>query len=744
MELLAPVGSPECLKMAVRCGANAVYLGGTAFNARAGASNFDKAQLQEALDYCHTHNVKVFITLNTLLYDNELLLAYDQACEMAKMGADAFIVQDIGLLSLLKNNTDFELHASTQMSIHNADGVKAAVMLGCKRVVLARETPFEDIAKIKKETDAELEVFVHGALCVGFSGQCLFSSLAGGRSGNRGKCAQACRLPYELTKNDRSLYKGYLLSPKDLCTVDNIKKFYNAGVDSLKIEGRLKRPEYVGVVTRQYRAVLDAISDGLDFDSYAATKELAAIFNRGGFTKGYYFGDRDVLFTTSPNNTGVCVGKVLSNDGRDVLLNEPVNKGDGVELRREGQSLGGGAVFDIQANGEKVSKTVGKARINSLAKQCAGAEIFRTTNIQQINEINLYASKERQIIGLDVYFSQLNDTLELTMVDGDATASIAVRYAFTQGNTDDETIKKSLSKLGGTQYYCKNIFISRTAEGYIPQGVLNSMRRDAICKLDKQKIEAGKKFNNFLNADQVQAPGIFSDSSGCGNAIFAYTEQQLTEFCLDKSYDRVYYKPFDYSKKIVLPCNRVNKVYFVPFDISFSKDIELYWGLIKDFDGIYAENLFAVRMAQELNMSCIAGAGLNVLNCESAIALKDMGCDIITVSCEATAQQIRSISKVCNAEIIAGGRLPMMKLVCCPAKHYGLCARCSGDFALKDRMNNILQLQKFKLGDCRNVLLNGVNINLFDEAKQLNVGACDLNNGIEGVAFTKGHYKRGV
>ena len=742
MELLAPAGSPECLKIAVKCGANAVYLGGTSFNARASASNFDKQQLQEAFDYCHTHDVKAYVTLNTLLYDNELLTAYHDACEMASMGADAFIVQDIGLLSLLKNNTNFELHASTQMSIHNKQGVIAAMEMGCKRIVLARETPLKDIIEIKRATDAELEIFVHGALCMGFSGQCLFSSLAGGRSGNRGKCAQACRLPYQIIQNEAVLHKGYLLSPKDLCTIEYLKQICKANVDSLKIEGRLKRPEYVGVVTRQYREALDAIDANVDFDSYGATRELAAIFNRGGFTKGYYLGNNDVIYSASPNNTGLKVGRVVSDDGKTIMTDTTKNKGDGVEIRKNGKSLGGGAVFDIKVNGEKLDKASGKIKVNSLASNCSGADIYRTTDIEQLNRINAFSAKERQIIGIKMRFVQHNEVLELFIDDSKRTVSVTRAYSYTEGNTASDVIKKGLEKLGGTQYYAQSVEIIRNVEGYIPQSMINSMRREAVETLNQTKIDEAKSRADFKVIEQLNVRNCVEGQS-VGNSIFAYNEQQLQILCRDTRYKRVYYKPINYNQKVLLPSNRVNEVFFVPFDVSFSNDMKLYSD-IKTFDGIYAENLFAVILAHELNMKCIAGMGLNVLNCESARKLTEMGCHIITISCEATAAQIKAISHMCRAEIVSKGRLPMMKLVCCPAKHYNMCSRCNGDFALKDRKNNMFELQKFQISECRNILLNCVNVDLFDEAKQLGIGACDLNNGIQSAITTKAHFKRGV
>lgn len=743
MELLAPAGSRESLIMAVRCGADAIYMGGTSFNARASAANFNKEQLSEAIDYCHSHNVKAYITLNTLLYDDELMLAYDDACEISSMGADAFIIQDLGLLSLLKENTDIELHASTQMSLHNVDGVKTAVELGCKRVVLARETPIEDIKKIKERTDTEIEVFVHGALCIGFSGQCLFSSLVGGRSGNRGKCAQACRLPYELLNDSKECASGYLLSPKDLCTVSYINKLLDVGVDSLKIEGRLKRPEYVGVVTKQYREVLDLLSSDKDVEPTRYINELAAIFNRGGFTKGYYLGANDIIFSQSPNNTGIKVGRVLSADGKHIFADKRICKGDGVEIRRNSQGIGGGAVYDIIKDGNKVNSAEGKAVINSLAPSCKDAEIYRTTDKAQIDSINSYAAKEVPRIGLKVFFEQTENSLCLTVDDSRYKVAVEREYDFVQGGTREGDVISSLSKFGGTQYYVKNASVSVIQGGYIPQGIINSMRREAKEKLDLSKILSQKNRTAYKALEDVahRADSILHHEPL--RSIFAYDPCQLKVLCSDKRYSRVYYKPTDYNIPVKLPEDRVNQVYFVPFDISFEEDMSLY-DIAEKFDGIYAENLFCIQLARRLNKKCIAGLGLNVLNCESAILLHEMGCEAVTISCEATAKQIDAISQVCDSEVVARGRLPMMKLAFCPARGQGLCTACNGKFELKDRLGNLFELSRFKTRKCRNIILNSVNIDLEAEMQKKGISVCDLNNGILGSKVTKGHYNRGV
>lgn len=427
---MAPAGSPRALQMAVRCGADAVYLGGPAFNARASAANFTMEQLGEAFDYCHIHNVKAYVTLNTLLKNSELLPAFDAACDMLHMGADAFIVQDLGLIRMLKKHTNAELHASTQMSIHNACGVLAAQKLGCSRVVLARETPLDDIKKIKIETGAEIEIFIHGALCIGFSGQCLMSSMLGGRSGNRGCCAQACRLPYALTGKGKTVDSGYLLSAKDLCCADYIRDIISCGADSLKIEGRLKRPEYVGVVTRCYRELIDAVQNGDDPDVRDIKRQLSAIFNRGGFTKGYYLCKNDIVFPLQPNNTGCPIGKVISRDGRKIHADIPICRGDGVELRANGTSVGGGTVYEIYDANGKAETAVGDVRINSLGNNCAQAEIFRTTDAALIKDITAFTSKERGIIPLEIILRQTADALELTVSDTAASSFVLREYTF--------------------------------------------------------------------------------------------------------------------------------------------------------------------------------------------------------------------------------------------------------------------------------------------------------------------------
>ena len=283
IELLSPAGSMEALRAAVQNGADAVYLGYDAFNARMGAQNFSVDELQEAIVYCHVRGVKVHLTLNTLVSDREMARAADVVRTAAVLGVDAFIVQDLGVVALCREIApEVPIHASTQMSIHSLEGVQQAAELGVSRVVLARELPREEIAHICRRSPVEIEVFVHGALCMCYSGQCYLSSVIGRRSGNRGQCAQPCRLPYGYGRFEPGRYP---LSLKDNCLVEYLDDLRRLGVSSLKIEGRMKRPEYVAVVTKAYRSALDGKRV-----TQSDLRELESVFSRQGFTQGYYEG----------------------------------------------------------------------------------------------------------------------------------------------------------------------------------------------------------------------------------------------------------------------------------------------------------------------------------------------------------------------------------------------------------------------------------------------------------------------
>ena len=313
-------GDFECLKAAVQNGADSVYFGASNFNARNQATNFDLTELKNAIEYARLRGVNTHLTLNTLIKDSEFEEAVLLAKKAYEFGIDSLIVQDLGLAKyLIDNFPDLPIHASTQMTIHNLEGALEAEKLGFKRVVLSRELSLSEIQHICSNTNLEIEVFIHGALCISYSGQCLFSSMVGARSGNRGKCAQPCRLPYELIsaddknlKNSISLNKGYLLSTRDLCGLEYLPELINAGVMCFKIEGRMKNPEYVATVTRIYRKYIDLVLSNSPYKiDEKDIEELKQVFNRGNFSTGHFSNtsNKDLVYIEKQNNMGICIRK---------------------------------------------------------------------------------------------------------------------------------------------------------------------------------------------------------------------------------------------------------------------------------------------------------------------------------------------------------------------------------------------------------------------------------------------------
>ena len=479
VELLAPAGNMECLHAAVKAGADAVYLGAGHFNARRGADNFSLENLAEACDYAHLRGVKIYLTLNTVVLPSELPDALELARQAYRCGVDAFIVQDIGIsIELSRIMPDVEVHVSTQMSIHDEDGLRAAAALGATRVTLARELSLAEIARLHElaeELGVELESFAHGALCICYSGQCFMSSLVGGRSANRGRCAQACRLPYEL--HNRALRKTldapgeHLLSPKDLCTANLIPELLHAGVASLKIEGRMKSPEYVQAVVGVYRAVIDRVEAAIDRDGIdsvvasdapelrASEEEmnvLSEAFSRG-FTTAYLKGKRgnEIMSYGRPNNRGVFVGRVAKVREGLVFIDPETelhvgdliefwtNRGHFVHTIGEFKTDRAGRVFF------PVERAVGK-----------GDRVFRVRNAEaafvddnKLPSVAVCARAELRI-GQPAL-------LTFTVAAGDASVTVEgpeVEAARTKAITEEE-VREHIDRMGTTPFYLSSLEI---------------------------------------------------------------------------------------------------------------------------------------------------------------------------------------------------------------------------------------------------------------------------------------------
>ena len=382
IEVLAPAGSMECLKAAILNGADAVYLGGEMFGARAYAGNFNKEELLEAIDYVHLYGKKLFLTVNTLMKEEELPLLPGFLKPFYEQGLDAVIVQDLGAVSVIRKHfPKLEIHASTQMTITGVHGARIAKKMGAKRVVPARELSLEEIQEIKDDTGLDMECFVHGALCYCYSGQCFMSSMLGGRSGNRGRCAGTCRLPFYLdgTKNTKNAYP---LSLKDLCTIEHLPEILDHGVDSLKIEGRMKGPRYVGEVTRIYRKYVDLY---LSEKPYKVESEdmkiLMEVFNRGGFTGGYYkeYHGKDMMSMKRPDHQGLYVGKIskLMKGKISFTAQEDIHKGDALQIRINSEEKVELTKFEITNTSDKAQTITSTVAIPMYARSASNIRDHR-------------------------------------------------------------------------------------------------------------------------------------------------------------------------------------------------------------------------------------------------------------------------------------------------------------------------------------------------------------------------------
>ena len=487
IELLAPAGDASALRAAVQNGADAVYLGAGAFNARRNAGNFDGAALDEAVAYCHARGVKVHVTLNTLVREDEFEALLDAARAVNRSGADAVIVQDLGVARALRQVApDIQLHASTQLAAHNRQAVAFLRDQGFDRVVMARELTFDELAACAAE-GVEIEAFVHGALCVACSGQCLMSSMVGGRSGNRGLCAQPCRLPWRLDNE-----AGYLLSTRDLCGIHDLARLRDAGVCSLKIEGRLKRAEYVAVTVAAYRRALDALAEGRAYDPTADIGALRQMFNRGGFTRGYGPGvaEAELMYPERPNHVGVRVGVCRAN-GR-VSLEADVRMPDALALRRAGSA-------DIPV---KLAGQAGETAGCPAAKK--GDALWRTVSEDQMARAReSFDGEYRRVPVTARAVLKVGRPAALEVSDGErvAKATGAVIERATGRGLDAARARAQLDRTGGTPYAMSSIELDADADAFCPASLLNGLRRDALAALERMRTAVDHREGRFDPTD---------------------------------------------------------------------------------------------------------------------------------------------------------------------------------------------------------------------------------------------------
>jgi len=513
-ELLAPAGGMEALVVAVENGADAVYLGALAFSARGYASNFSKEELEEAIDYAHLRGVKVYVTVNTLLKDGEMKDALKLLSCLREMGADAIIIQDLGLISLARKYLpDLPLHASTQMTLHNSEGVEFLKRLGIERVVLSRELSLEDIKLIKEKSGIEIEIFIHGALCISYSGQCLLSSLIGGRSGNRGYCAQPCRKKYRLYCEGKPIKTNgsYLLSPRDLNTSSSLAALIEAGIESFKIEGRMKRPEYVAGVVRIYRRLIDRYLENPAgyFVSEEEQETLTQLFNRD-FTQGYFFENprAELMSREKPHNRGIPAGSVIRYDRRQnrirVKLSRTLRLGDGIMVENaETRPVDKGKIISSMYTEKGPVYSAGKGEVVELPFDSiapSGSTVYRTLDKKLMDSLKKESESGslRPKIPVSITANVTSGKpVMLEIKDRDSNAVIVVsEYLVEKAEkqpTSKAQIEKQLSKLGNTLFEADELNVNMEGDIFVPMGQLNELRTKAILQLENLRISKWKR-----------------------------------------------------------------------------------------------------------------------------------------------------------------------------------------------------------------------------------------------------------
>ncbi|WMM23644.1 DUF3656 domain-containing protein [Tissierella sp. MB52-C2] len=738
IELLAPVGSMDSLHAAVQNGANAVYLGGKLFNARQYASNFDYDELKEAVNYAHLRNVKVYITANILVDDSEMEEVIDYIKFLYEIDVDGMIVQDLGLAKIIRDMfPDLEVHGSTQMTINNLPGAEFVHDMGLTRVVLAREVPVDEIKYIHKNTPIELEAFIHGALCVSYSGQCLMSSMIGGRSGNRGKCAQPCRMPSSIVDRDGNLIKDWekkhILSTRDLNTLEEIQEIVDAGIISLKIEGRMKRPEYVATVVKNYRKALDEGKENLDLED---KKDVEQIFNRG-FTKGLMFGEfgRDFSSMERPDNRGILTGKVTRVDKYKVyvLLNEDVDTGDGLEFEgANGEYIGMIAPFDGKKGTTMNLEKPGFILNDSL--------VYRTSSVNLLNRARLSYEGEnvKRPVNMEININ-IGEKPKLILIYRENVIAVEAEKEVEKSERvplTEEKVREQLSKLGDTTYTLDNININLDEESYLPVSTLNLLRREAIGKLDEVLKNMNKRTSIDPKTYNEKKKEFFSykkSSKETNNKISVKVSsiEQFNQLDLDKL-DRVYLGFYDGVNKAVSKAKNYNKeIYLWTDKILYRRDLDNIARVIepieKEIDGVSVSNLGTLKYIKDrFDLKIHGDIGLNIFNSFTLNYLKEIGLESAALSPELTLNQIRRIEEKSNSftEAIVYGYLPVMVTKHCPmslvkgCKDDKNCKKCnfSKGYGIKDRMNVTFYMDR---KDGYSNIYNSVPLLVIDSLKQI-------------------------
>lgn len=741
VELLSPVGNFECLKAAVQNGADSVYFGGDIFSARAFAKNFSTRELKNVISYAKLRGVKTNLTLNTLIKNNEFSDALELAKSAYENGIDAIIVQDLGLaMKLIHTYPDLPIHGSTQMTVHNLNGALELQELGFKRVVLSRELSANEIAYICKNSDIEIECFIHGALCISYSGQCLFSSIIGGRSGNRGKCAGPCRLPFELLEDGKNINSGYLLSTRDLCGLDYLPFLIEAGVTCFKIEGRMKSPEYVATVTRIYRKYIDLACSGNEYIvDEKDRKELLQMFNRGMSSAGHLSNEPNtkLVFKEKPNNMGLFLGIVQKYNPKKGLitlkLNEPISIGDTISLEKE---TGSYTVSELMKNEHNITQTeigqivtIGRMK----GKISSGDKIFKLSSKSLNQQAQESYEKENKKIPLNCKVTiQRNKPISINVSSNSSipvyknlNVNCLLDFAPVDAKNkplNKDTVIQQISKTASTPYIFENISVLLDDNVFLPKlSILNELRRVALSEVERYvlkkisrvspKIELlNNKQNNYLfeNSSITKDTSIslllnvlhkdwnYSAIKGVSNVYIPL------KYFTNKSYETIL-KTLSKKFHIYIYMPTIVKGNYKNLFYSNAKSaIEKY-----NVSGFVISNICNIKLLNTLfkdikkDFDIIANYTFNVFNNNSIEELKNLNISRFTISPELDKSTILELSKqnILPPELIVYGRTPLLNMNYCLLGETDLCypnckQRCQSShvYELKDRLN-----MKFKI-----------------------------------------------
>lgn len=798
IELLSPVGDLDCLKAAVQNGADCVYFGASNFSARAFASNFDDLEL--AINYAKIRGVKTNLTLNTLIKNDEFEDAYNLAKKAYELGIDAIIVQDLGLATrLIKDFPDLPIHASTQMSIHNLQGTLKLQNLGFKRVVLARELCANEIEYICQNSNVEIECFIHGALCISYSGQCLFSSLVGGRSGNRGKCAQPCRLPYELVQNgNETIDKGFLLSTKDLCGLDYIPFLINAGVTSFKIEGRMKTPEYVATVTRIYRKYIDlALSGNPYVIDEKDKKDLLQVFNRGLSSNGHLDKEpnKNLIYPIKPNNMGLPLGiikKYNKTNGHITLkLQEELYVGDCISTQKENGSYN---VSELMVKNKNIKignignlVTIGRMKGNI----SVGDKVYKiSSKVLKDNALNSFKTENRKIPLNIKLFIQNNKNISAVVnscykydlyknLNFEYTSNIIPNTSINKP-LDKDTIIKQFSKTNNSIYEFKKIEIILDDNLFLPISSLNDLRRTILENIEKQTLDKIKRTSNCCYTP------IVSNASNLKNNY--KISLLLNDLNLEYDYSKLdgvhnLYIPLKFfvNKNYENILNVLNKKFstyiYLPTIIRANYRNLFYDNIVNttkkyNIKGIVLSNISNFMLISDLyksnkNLELIANYTFNIYNNETINKLNDLQISKYIVSPELDKLSILNLYGNPQKELIVYGKIPLMNMNYCllgkSNKCYPNCnSLCTNKnrYFLKDRLglhfdivpDNIQTVTT--IYNCKTLSICPTDFNLdcaridilYENIDEINniINTVKLGKKFEGKQYTNGNLNREI